>query len=113
MQLLSALNHDDYLALLTECDLGLISLDRKLTTHNVPGKLLGYLEAGLPVLASINEGNDLGTILEQPDLAASHFHSTINNFAAVNVLLNRDGSRTQFHWPAAERDLDIFDQRID
>jgi glycosyltransferase involved in cell wall biosynthesis len=64
MQLLSALNQDDYLALVTECDVGLISLDRKLTTHNVPGKLLGYLEARLPVLASINEGNDLGTILE-------------------------------------------------
>lgn len=50
--------------ILRRCDLGLISLDRRLKTHNVPGKLLSYLQAGLPVIASINPKNELRSIIE-------------------------------------------------
>ena len=50
--------------LLRLCDVGLISLDRRLKSHNIPGKLLSYLEAGLPVLASINHGSDLKSVIE-------------------------------------------------
>jgi glycosyltransferase involved in cell wall biosynthesis len=45
--------------LLAQCHVGLIALDTRHTTHNIPGKLLTYLHAGLPVLARINRGNDL------------------------------------------------------
>lgn len=60
-----AVGQRDYLGMLSEFDVGLITLDRDLRTQNYPGKLLGYLYFGLPVLASINPGNDLGEILEQ------------------------------------------------
>jgi glycosyltransferase involved in cell wall biosynthesis len=50
--------------LLRRCNVGLISLDRRLKSHNIPGKLLSYLEAGLPVLASINYGSDLKAVIE-------------------------------------------------
>ncbi|MSO20745.1 MAG: glycosyltransferase WbuB [Acidobacteria bacterium] len=64
VQILPAFEPREYLATLSEFDVGLISLDRRLTTHNVPGKLLGYLYCGLPVLASLNPGNDLFAMLE-------------------------------------------------
>lgn len=51
--------------ILRQCDIGLISLDKRLRSHNIPGKLLSYLEAGLPVLASVNAGNDLKDVIEQ------------------------------------------------
>jgi glycosyltransferase involved in cell wall biosynthesis len=51
-------------AVLADCDVGLIALDPRHRTHNIPGKLLTYLHAGLPVLACINPGNDLGTLIE-------------------------------------------------
>jgi len=54
----------EYLGMLSEFDVGLISLAANLTTQNVPGKLLGYMYYGMPVLASINPGNDLQEILE-------------------------------------------------
>jgi glycosyltransferase involved in cell wall biosynthesis len=54
----------EYLSMLSEFDVGLISLDRKLKTQNFPGKMLGYMTAGLPVLASINAGNDLQQLLK-------------------------------------------------
>ena len=50
--------------LLRVCHIGFVSLDRRLRSHNIPGKLLSYLEAGLPVLASINPGNDLRQVIE-------------------------------------------------
>lgn len=50
--------------LLRQCRVGLISLDKRLGSHNIPGKLLSYLEAGLPVLASVNSGNDIKGVVE-------------------------------------------------
>ena len=32
-------------------------------THNLPGKFLSYMQSGLPVLASINPGNDLAELI--------------------------------------------------
>lgn len=50
--------------LLAQCHVGLIALDPRHTTHNIPGKFLTYLRAGLPVLARINAGNDLEQVIE-------------------------------------------------
>ena len=55
---------DQIPALLAQCHVGLIALDPRHTTHNVPGKLLTYLHAGLPVLARINPGNDLEGLIQ-------------------------------------------------
>jgi len=63
IQILSAVLPLQYLAMLSEFDVGLLSLDRRLKTHNVPGKLLGYMYWCKPTLASINPGNDLFEIL--------------------------------------------------
>ena len=60
-----ALPQDEFIRLVSEVDVGLISLDRKLRTQNFPGKMLGYMHAGLPILASINPGNDLKDVLEE------------------------------------------------
>ena len=60
-----AVDHQRYLAMLSEFDVGLISLDRNLRTQNFPGKMLGYMYHAKPILASINPGNDLKTILEE------------------------------------------------
>ena len=45
--------------LYSQCHIGLVALDPRHKTHNIPGKFLSYMQAGLPVLASINQGNDL------------------------------------------------------
>jgi O26-antigen biosynthesis N-acetyl-L-fucosamine transferase len=65
VQLLPAVSPPEYLSLLSEFDVGLLSLDRRLKTHNVPGKLLGYMYWCKPTLASVNPGNDLFEILEK------------------------------------------------
>ena len=47
-----------------QCHAGIVALDPRHKTHNVPGKFLTYMQAGLPVLASINPGNDLVQLIE-------------------------------------------------
>jgi len=45
--------------LLSQCFIGLLALDPRHKTHNIPGKFLTYLYFGLPVLARVNQGTDL------------------------------------------------------
>ena len=60
-----AVHQKAYFSMLSEFDVGLICLDRHLKSHNFPGKMLGYMRCGLPILASINEGNEIGEILTE------------------------------------------------
>ncbi len=50
--------------LYAQCHAGIVALDPRHKTHNIPGKFLTYMQAGLPVLASINPGNDLIQLIE-------------------------------------------------
>jgi glycosyltransferase involved in cell wall biosynthesis len=60
-----AVPQEQYLGMLSQFDVGLISLDQNLKTHNFPGKMLGYMYFSMPILASINPGNDLEKILRE------------------------------------------------
>ena len=51
--------------LYSKCYCGLIVLDKRHKTHNIPGKLLSYLQAGLPVFAIVNKKNDLISIVNK------------------------------------------------
>ena len=46
-----------------QCHVGIVALDPRHKTHSIPGKFLSYMQSGLPVLASINPGNDLAALI--------------------------------------------------
>lgn len=54
---------DEIPDLYAQCDIGLIALDPRHKSHNIPGKFLTYMQGGLPVLANLNRGNDLVQII--------------------------------------------------
>ncbi|WFL78725.1 glycosyltransferase family 4 protein [Altererythrobacter arenosus] len=62
------IDSDEIPALYKQCHVGMISLDSRHRTHNIPGKFLTYMQAGLPVLASINAGNDLEAIVAEAEV---------------------------------------------
>ena len=62
--LLPAVNQSEYKQMLASFDVGLFTLHREHKTHNFPGKLLGYMVQELPILGSVNIGNDLKNIIE-------------------------------------------------
>jgi glycosyltransferase involved in cell wall biosynthesis len=72
-------------AVLAQCHVGLLALHPAHNTHNIPGKLLTYLHAGLPVLARVNPHNDLVGFIEEEGIgmvvggdhpALLHAHAT-------------------------------------
>jgi len=71
-------------ALYQQCDVGIISLDKRHKTHNIPGKFLSYMQAGLPVLAAINYGNDLEKIITNYKVGCV---STNHSVSALKKLL--------------------------
>lgn len=54
---------DEIPDLYSQCSVGIVALDPRHKTHNIPGKFLTYMQSGLPVLANINAGNDLSTMI--------------------------------------------------
>jgi len=65
MTLLPAVSQDEFKQMQAEFDIGLFSLHRDHVTHNFPGKLLGYMVQSMPILGSINPGNDLKETVEE------------------------------------------------
>ncbi len=55
---------EDYLQLLANCDVGLVSLNEKLAIPNIPSKIVSLLNLSIPVIASIDRVTDLGKYLE-------------------------------------------------
>lgn len=54
---------DEIPGLYAQCQVGIVALDHRHKTHNIPGKFLTYMQAGLPVLAKINPDNDLAQVI--------------------------------------------------
>lgn len=49
--------------LYAQCSVGIVALDPKHNSHNIPGKFVTYMQSGLPTLANINFGNDLAKVI--------------------------------------------------
>jgi glycosyltransferase involved in cell wall biosynthesis len=82
MRILPAVAQPEYLAMLSEFDVGLMSLDRRLQTQNIPGKLLGYMYHSMPILASLNPDNDLQQLLEASDAGLCSLNGEDEHFQA-------------------------------
>ncbi len=57
--LLPSVSQEEYIKIVAGVDIGLFSLSSRHTAHNFPGKLLGYMVESLPILGSVNNGNDV------------------------------------------------------
>lgn len=61
--LMKRLPKEDYDTVVAACDVGLIFLDHRFTIPNFPSRLLGYLQAKLPVLACTDPNTDIGKVI--------------------------------------------------
>lgn len=59
---------DEIPDLYSQCTIGIVSLDARHKSHNIPGKFLTYMQSGLPVLAKVNHGNDLVKIIQDQEV---------------------------------------------
>jgi glycosyltransferase involved in cell wall biosynthesis len=82
----------EYVSMVSEFDIGLISLDRRLKNHNIPGKLLSYFYSAIPVLASINAGSDLFSLVEgnQAGICVANGDDAALRVAALQLVNDAD-----------------------
>ena len=95
LQVRDAVPQEEYAGMVGQFDVGLISLDRRLKTQNIPGKLLSYLAAGRPVLASVNPGNDLRSLIEDAGAGCVVENGDDAAFAAAARRLLEPGPRRE------------------
>ncbi len=88
-------SQQEYLAMLSEFDIGLISLDKRLQTQNFPGKLLGYMYFAMPMLCSLNPGNDLKTMLERSEAGLCSLNGEDEVLLANALSLAKDAALRQ------------------
>ncbi len=70
-------------ALYAQCDIGLVALDPRHKSNNIPGKFLSYMDSGLPVLARLNSGNDLIKLIDDNGVGKSYVGSDVREFEFV------------------------------
>lgn len=97
-------------ALLSQCNIGLLLLDPRLKTHNVPGKLITYMQAGLPILARINLGNnDLLDIIKDNKIGLAHAGAENEAFLSMaEVLLNDSLARLEMSARCKTKAVELF-----
>lgn len=54
--------------LLAQCHVGLLALDPRHKSHNIPGKFISYMRYGLPTLGRLNPGTDLARMIAEYDV---------------------------------------------
>lgn len=63
LKLMKRLPKDEYDTMVGACDVGLIFLDHRFTIPNFPSRLLGYMQAKIPVLACTDSNTDIGKVV--------------------------------------------------
>lgn len=67
-----------------QCKVGLVALDPRHQSHNIPGKFLSYIQSGLVVLACVNKDNDLIKIIQ------SHGVGVVVDSEYADIQLDRE-----------------------
>lgn len=81
---------DEIPDLYTQCSAGIVALDPRHKSHNIPGKFLTYMQSGLPVIANVNLGNDLAQMIRIENVGQVSETNNIDDLVKkVNELLNQ------------------------
>ncbi len=80
----------EYQAVLNKSDIGLISLNKNLRTENLPGKMLEYMKYSLPILASINKGNNFDKLIHEHSAGFVSFNGDDKTFKKNALMLIND-----------------------
>lgn len=65
LKLMKRLSPEDFTSLASAADVGLIFLDHRFTIPNFPSRLLGYMQAGIPILALTDKCTDVGKTIKE------------------------------------------------
>ena len=119
----SELPRDEYEALLSSCDAGIISLSADFTIPNFPSRLLSYMQIAKPVLVVTDRCTDMGSIVEKearcgfftPSGDIEGFVNTLGLMYEKREELAEMGRRGREYLKenyAVSRSVDILEQKL-
>jgi acetyltransferase-like isoleucine patch superfamily enzyme len=71
---------EQFLHIVSACDVGLILLNKTSTVPNFPSRLLTYLITKTPIIAAVDKATDIGDIIEVADCGVKAYHGDMNSF---------------------------------
>lgn len=91
LKLMRRLPKEDYDTMVAACNVGMIFLDHRFTIPNFPSRLLGYMQAKLPVLAVTDPNTDIGKVIVNGRFGwwcesnhSSEFRNLISRISHIN-----------------------------
>lgn len=100
---------DEIPDLYAQCSVGIVALDPRHKSHNIPGKFLTYMQSGLPVLANVNQGNDLAELIRQERVG---YVCEINHADELSELADRLLLAIDQDEELSDRCLRLFDRQF-
>jgi len=67
----SAVPREEFLSILTTCDIGMLATVPGVSSHSFPTKSMDYLRAGLPVVAAVEPGSDFARMITDHKVGTS------------------------------------------
>ena len=80
------ISNSQIINLYKQCSYGLVLLDKRHTTHNIPGKMISYLHSGLPIFAIVNRNNNLISFVNKNNIGFASF--SFNENYLKNKIIN-------------------------
>ena len=105
----SEIDPDAIPGLYSQCAVGIVSLDKRHKSHNIPGKFLTYMQNGLPTLAIVNSGNDLAKLIREEDVGDACETYEIRELVELANTLVR---RIEQNDPFSERCVRLFERQF-
>lgn len=95
--LINAIDKSSYLSVVQNADIGLVSLNGRLLSNNYPLKMIGYMQIGIPILASVNKSNEIINIIRDHDIGMVSLASETGTFNKNlnKMILNQSMRETQ------------------
>jgi len=107
--ILPAIDRELYLSVMKNADIGLVSLGSKMLSNNYPLKMIGYMQMGIPILASVNKNNEMINTMSQNNIGLVSLASDLEMF---NKNLKDMISRKEMRLKQGKNALSLFDKKF-
>ena len=107
--ILPQVDRETYISILSEADVGLVSLNKKLESNNFPLKMMGYMQFSKPILASVNKNNEIIEMIKKHNVGlvsiAGEAESLNKNFSTII-------NNTKLRETQGKNALELFNKRF-
>ena len=94
--LMPTVDRKTYLSFMSQADIGLVSLSQKMSSNNYPLKMIGYMQLSKPILASVNNNNEIIQMIENYNVGLVSLASDKKSFNKnLDIMITNEAMRKE------------------